>query len=72
MTYGIGEEFISDGMVVKTVRKASPSDADKIEVPITDYETAYDFSEAGEKRVVIPTLRRMWRGTKSYLMPIYL
>lgn len=72
MTYGIGEEFITDGMVVKTVRKASPSDADKIEVPITDYETAYDFSEAGEKRVVIPTLRRMWRGTKSYLMPIYL
>lgn len=53
MIYGIGEEFISDGMVVKAVRKASPSDADRIEVPITDYETAYDFSEAGEKRVVI-------------------
>lgn len=52
-TYYTGEEFDTTGMVVKAVRQASPSNAEKIEVPVSDYETEYDFTEPGERKVVI-------------------
>lgn len=52
-TYLIDEEFDPTGMVVKAVKKASPSDAKSYEEEIEGYDVSYDLSSAGRSEVEI-------------------